>query len=131
MLKLTSIALGLVSLISIAPSAQAAPVYNFHNTSSSPHIQKTVTIANRQPQISVTVNPQVRPGYHPEYRPQYRPQAFSNFRPKYRWESEYDYRRAVARHRQIEIAKERQARARWSAAHRYPVYPSPYQTYRR
>lgn len=127
MLKLTSLAIGLLSLIAISPSVEASPLFKNHNNYPAPNIQKTVTIGGSQPQIFVTVGSQNRPGYRPEYRPQ----AFPNFRPKYRWESESDYRRAAARHRQIEIAREREARARWEAKYRRPGYPSPYRTYQR
>ena len=93
MLKLTSLAIGLLTAISIVPSAQAIPVIghgstNYHNN-------------NLYPQVIVTVNPQY----------QARPAQYKYWSPaqRQRWEAN--------RRRELELVREREARARWEAAH--------------
>jgi hypothetical protein len=83
MLKLTSLAIGLLTAISIVPAAQAFPVgndpYQHHRDNQSP--------------VVVSVNAPIHRGT--EYRPG--------------WEAD--------RRRQLELVREREARARWEAAH--------------
>ncbi len=96
MLKVTSVALGLLTLLSLAPAAQAVPLIIGGDR-------------NSQPQIKVIVNPQSntterrdddRYRQYPEHR---------HGRDRYREEQE--------RYRQIQ-ARKREARERWEAAHR-------------
>jgi hypothetical protein len=96
MLKLTSLALGLLTLISIVPSAQAFPIV----------IGDT---RNSQPEVKVIINPQVRT--------------------ESRRDDKYNYRLDAERRRQIEIAREREARARWEAKHRHHGYYSQKPSY--
>jgi hypothetical protein len=86
MLKFTSLAIGLLTAISIVPAAQARPVYD-----STPVIIQQTTRHNT-PQVVVVTTPQTY--QHLDRRPG--------------WE---------ARRRQLELIREREARARWEAAH--------------
>jgi hypothetical protein len=129
MLKLTSAALGFLTLISIVPSVQAAPLFDRPNDSPAPNVRAIFGTRASQPEIKVIVNPQARPEIHPAI---YRDDRFNN---RYdRRESEYRYRQELARRREREIEREREARARWEAAHRrhhgyysqQPVYAPVY-----
>ena len=83
MLKFTSLAIGLLSAISIVPSASAVPIGN------APYQQTR----DNHPQVVVSVNAPIR-------RDADRHQG---------WEAD--------RRRQLELSREREARARWEAAH--------------
>ena len=83
MLKLTSLAIGLLTAISIVPAAQAFPVGN----DSDRHHR------DNQSQVVVSVNAPIH--REAEYRPG--------------WEAD--------RRRQLELVREREARARWESAH--------------
>jgi hypothetical protein len=85
MLKFTSLAIGLLTAISIVPAAQARPVYD-----STPVIIQQPS-RSASPQV-IVVTPQNR-------------------------NSEYHQGWTADRHRQMELAREREARARWEAAH--------------
>ncbi len=91
MLKLTSLALGLLTAISIVPSAQATPIYE----------RNQVTDRAARPQVVVTINPQIR--REPAVRQGWKPGQ------QRQWEAN--------RRRELELAREREARARWEAAH--------------
>jgi hypothetical protein len=95
MLKLTSLALGLLTLISIAPSAQAFPIV----------IGDT---RNSQPEVKVIINPQVKTESRRD----------NDYRTESRRDDKYNYRFNAERRRQIEIAREREARERWEARQR-------------
>jgi hypothetical protein len=102
MLKFTSLAIGLLTAISIAPAAQARPIYD----SAPVIIQQPVRTIGSQviPQV-IVVTPQARQnvGYRPGW---------------------------TARYRQMELARERAARARWEAAHsRNGRYDRNYRSY--
>jgi hypothetical protein len=97
MLKFTSLAIGLLTAISIVPSAQALPI------SGTPVIVTQTYRGDRTPVVVVT------------------PQTYSHSRSGYSrsWES--------ARRRQLEIIRAREARARWEARHsRYKYYNHRY-----
>jgi hypothetical protein len=136
MFKPTTFALGLLTIISLAPSAQAAPLFDRGHDNYPTPVQRSVGDRNSQPEIKVIVNPQSRPEVRPEIR---RDDRYENRRG-----DEYRYRQEAERHRQIEIAREREireriareraereARARWEASHRrhhggyhsQPTYP--------
>lgn len=112
MFKPTTFVLGLLTLISLAPSAQAAPLFDRGHDNYPTPIQRPVGDRNSQPEIKVIVNPQSRPESRYENRRG----------------DEYRYRQEAERRRQIEIvrereireriAREREARARWEARHR-------------
>jgi hypothetical protein len=131
MLNLKTFTIGLLTLISLAPSAQAAPLFDRGRDSYPTPVQRPVGDRNSQPEIKVIVNPQSRPEVRPEIRYEDR---YENRRG-----DEYRYRQEVARRRhmemervrQIEIAREREireriareraereARARWEASRR-------------
>jgi hypothetical protein len=102
MLKFTSLAIGLLTAISIVPAAQARPVYD----STPVIIQQPVRATS--PQV-IVVTPQTR-------------------------NSNYHQGWTADRHRQMELAREREARARWEAAHprhRYGRYNDRHSEYRR
>jgi hypothetical protein len=105
MLKLTSLALGLLTLISIVPSAQAFPVV----------IGDT---RNSQPEVKVIINPQVKTENRRD-----------DYRTESRRDNNYNYRLDAERRRQIEIAREREARERWEAKHRRHGYYSQKPSY--
>ena len=86
MLKFTSLAVGLLTAISIVPAAQARPIYE--NTPVI--IQQTRN--NHAPVVVSVTSPTRR-------------------------DSEYHQGWTADRHRQMELAREREARARWEAAH--------------
>jgi hypothetical protein len=123
MFKPTTFALGLLTLISLAPSAQAAPLFDRGHDNYPTPVQRPVGDRNSQPEIKVIVNPQSRPEVRPESR---REDRYENRRG-----DEYRYRQEADRRRQMEIAREREireriareraereARARWEASHR-------------
>jgi hypothetical protein len=136
MFKPTTFALGLLTLISLAPSAQAAPLFDRGHDTYPTSGQRQVDNRNSQPEIKVIVNPQSRPEVRPEIR---REDRYENRRG-----DEYRYRQEAERRRHMEIAREREmreriareraereARARWEAAHRrhrdgYHSQPSYY-----
>jgi hypothetical protein len=86
MLKFTSLAIGLLTAISIVPAAQARPVYD-----STPVIIQQPT-RSTSPQV-IVVTPQTSR------------------------DSEYHQGWTADRRRQWEVAREREARARWELAH--------------
>jgi hypothetical protein len=86
MLKFTSLAIGLLTAISIVPAAQARPIYD-----STPVIIQQPS-RSTSPQV-IVVTPQTSR------------------------DSEYHQGWTADRHRQMELAREREARARWEAAH--------------
>jgi hypothetical protein len=115
MFKPTTFALGLLTLISLAPSAQAAPLFDRGHDNYPTPVQRPVGDRNSQPEIKVIVNPQSRTEVRPEIR---REDRYENRRG-----DEYRYRQEADRRRQMEIAREREirereARARWEYAHR-------------
>jgi hypothetical protein len=123
MFKPTTFALGLLTLISLAPSAQAASIFDRGHDNYPTPVQRPVGDRNSQPEIKVIVNPQSRPEVRPEIR---REDRYENRRG-----DEYRYRQEAERRRHMEIAREREireriarereereARARWEAAHR-------------
>jgi hypothetical protein len=124
MLKPTTFALGLLTLISLVPSAQAAPTFDRGRDNYPTPVQRPVGDRNPQPEIKVIVNPQSRP----EVRPEIRREDRREDRYENRRGNEYRYRQEVARRRQMEIvrereireriAREREARARWEASRR-------------
>jgi hypothetical protein len=88
MLKLTTLALGLLTLISLAPSAQAAPLFDRGHDNYPTPVQRTVGDRNSQPEIKVIVNPQSRPEVRPENR---REERYENRRgDEYRYRQEAD-----------------------------------------
>jgi hypothetical protein len=97
MLKLTTLAIGLLTVISMAPSAQAYPV---QGSTSDIHRQ-----GDLHPQIILNVNPEHR-----------------NVNPEYRREQEYHQRREADRRRQIELEREREFQARLAAERRRREY---------
>lgn len=110
MLKFTSLAIGLLTAISIVPSAQALPI------SGTPVIITQTYRGDRTPVVVVT------------------PQTYSHSRTGYSrgWEA--------ARRRQLEIIRQREARARWEARysrhnkysnHSYGTYRNDRHEYRR
>jgi hypothetical protein len=131
MFKPTTFVLGLLTLISLAPSAQAAPLFDRGRDTYPTPVQRPVENRNSQPEIKVIVNPQSRPEVRPEIRYEDR---YENRRgDEYRYRQEADRRRQmeIERVRQIEIAREREireriareraereARARWEASRR-------------
>jgi hypothetical protein len=104
MLKFTSLAIGLLTAISIAPAAQARPVYD-----STPVIIQQPARSN-SPQVIVVTTPQ----------------TYQNLDRRQGWET---------RRRQLELVREREARARWEAANpryrKYGRYNDRYSEYRR
>jgi hypothetical protein len=92
MLKFTSLAIGLLTAISIVPSAQALPI------SGTPVVVTQTYRGDRTPVVvSVT---------QPTYR-----------------SSEYHHGWKADRQRQLELIRQREARARWEARHsRYRYY---------
>jgi hypothetical protein len=92
MLKLTSLALGLLTVISLAPSAQAIPI-----DVSILAIQRPQ--GDLQSQVILNVNPQVR---------QESAHRYGGDGGKY-------YRQESERHRQLELAREREEQARLAA----------------
>jgi hypothetical protein len=123
MFKPTTFALGLLTIISLAPSAQAAPLFDRGHDNYPTPVQRSVGDRNSQPEIKVIVNPQSRPEVRPEIR---RDDRYENRRG-----DEYRYRQEAERRRHMEIAREREireriarerdereARARWEASRR-------------
>jgi hypothetical protein len=119
MFKPTTFALGLLTLISLAPSAQAAPLFDRGRDNYPTPVQRPVGDRNSQPEIKVIVNPQSRPEVRPEIR---RDDRYENRRgDEYRYRQEAERRREIDRRREVEIARERaerEAHARWEASHR-------------
>ncbi len=96
MFKPTTFALSLLTLISLASSAQAAPLFDRGYDNYPTRGQRTIGDRNLQPEIKVIVNPQSRP----------------NDRYENRQGDEYRYRQEAERRRQLEIARERETRER-------------------
>jgi hypothetical protein len=88
MLKLSSLALGLLTAISIVPSAQAMPI-----SDRTPVVIVGQTARDYRTPVVVNVTPQTYRG------------------------SESRQGWTVDRHRQLELEREREAQARWAAAH--------------
>jgi hypothetical protein len=127
MFKPTTFALGLLTIISLAPSAQAAPLFDRGHDNYPTPVQRPVGDRNSQPEIKVIVNPQSRP----EVRSEIRHEDRREDRYENRRGDEYRYRQEAERRRHMEIAREREireriarerdereARARWEASHR-------------
>lgn len=95
MLKITSVAVGLLTLLSLSPAAQAFPI--------------SIGGGNSQPQIKVILNPQtqIADRWDDNYR----------YRQPERRDNNYRYRQEQERYRLIE-ARNREARNRWESAHR-------------
>jgi hypothetical protein len=123
MIKPKTFVLGLLTLISLVPSAQAAPTFDRGRDNYPTPVQRPISDRNSQPEIKVIVNPQSRPEVRPEIR---REDRYENRRG-----DEYSYRQEAERRHHIEIAREREireriarerdereARARWEASRR-------------
>ena len=109
MLKLSSLALGLLTVISLAPSAQAFPVNS--NTRD----------GNLQAQVILNVNPQIR------REQEYRYRGESNRRRQVELIREREVReRLAAERRQLELAREREVQARLAAERRRQEYAQRY-----
>jgi hypothetical protein len=104
MFKPTTFVLGLLTLISLAPSAQAAPLFDRGHDNYPTPVQRPIGDRNSQPEIKVIVNPQSRPEVRPEIR--------HGDRYENRRGDEYRYRQEAERRRHIEIAREREIRER-------------------
>jgi hypothetical protein len=132
MFKPTTFVLGLLTLIALAPSAQAAPLFDRGHDTYPTTAQRPVGDRNSQPEIKVIVNPQSRPEVRPEIRHEdRRDDRYENRRgDEYRYRQEAERRREIDRRREIEIVREREIReriareraereahARWEAAH--------------
>jgi hypothetical protein len=129
MFKPTTFALGLLTLISLAPSAQAASIFDRGHDNYPTPVQRTVGDRNSQPEIKVIVNPQSRPEIRREDRyenrrgDEYRYRQEAERRRQMEIGREREIRERIAREREIRerIARERaerEARARWEAKHR-------------
>jgi hypothetical protein len=109
MLKLTSLVVGLLTVISLAPSAQAFPIQ-----SNSPDLHRRDEAVRPQvsqvPQINVTINPQLQ--REQEYR---RRGELDRRQAELAREREIQARSAADRHRQRELAREREVQARLAA----------------
>jgi hypothetical protein len=109
MLKLTSLAVGLLTVISLAPSAQAFPIQG--NT---PDLYRRDASVRPQvpqvPQINVTINPQLQ--REQEYR---RRGELDRRQAELAREREVQARSAADRHRQWELAREREVQVRLAA----------------
>lgn len=125
MFKLKTFALGLLTLISLAPSAQATPLFDRGRDNYPTPVQRPVINRNAQPEIKVIVNPQSRLESRYENRrgDEYRYRQEVERRRQFEIAREREIRERIAREREIRerIAREqaeREARARWEAKHR-------------
>ncbi len=99
MLKFTSLAVGILTAISIVPAAQARPIYD------NPPVIIQQPARSTTPQV-IVVTPQTR--------------------------QNVDYRQGwtADRYRQMELVREREARARWESAHfRHGRYDRHHRSY--
>jgi hypothetical protein len=111
MLKLSSLALGLLTIISLAPSAQAFPVQG--NT---PDLHRRDE--NLRSQVILNVRPEIR--REEEHR--YRGESERHRQLELVREREVQARLAAERHRQLELAREREVQARLAAERRRQEY---------
>jgi hypothetical protein len=107
MLKLTSLVVGLLTVISLAPSAQAFPLQ-----SNTPDLHRRDEAV--RPQVILQVNPQLPLAQ--EYR--YRGESDRRHAELSR-ERELRARAAAERYHQLELAREREIQARLAAERRY------------
>jgi hypothetical protein len=112
MLKLTSLVVGLLTVISLAPSAQAFPIQG--NNSDLYRRDAAVRPQVPQvPQINVTINPQLQ--REQEYR---RRGELDRRQAELAREREIQARLVAERYRQTELAREREVKARLAAERR-------------
>jgi hypothetical protein len=106
MLKLTSLVVGLLTVISLAPSAQAFPIQ-----SNSPDLHRREEAVRPQvPQVILNVNPQLPLAQEHRYRGESDRRQAELAR-----EREIQAQSAADRHRQWELAREREVQARLAA----------------
>jgi hypothetical protein len=96
MLKLSALALGLLTAISIAPATLANPISGYDNAAVYQHNDRT-----NRPQVSTAIYQRTDRANRPQV-------VVVNANPQTRWE---------VRRRQLVLAREQEARSRWNARH--------------